>query len=52
MSCRPTAIPPTLISGTVATGANSIEEEAMNTKSPVGRDDSGLSRRGIHQLFY
>src|SRR3954470_6504448 len=37
----PTGRPPTLISGTVTTGANSIEDGALNTKSPVGRAASG-----------
>ena len=41
ISCRPTGMPPTLISGTVTTGANSIDEGALNTKSPVGRGASG-----------
>ena len=41
MSCTPTGIPPTLISGTVTTGANSIDDGALNTKSPVGRGASG-----------
>ena len=41
MSCTPTGSPPTLISGTVTPGANSIEEGALNTKSPVGRGARG-----------
>ena len=41
ISCTPTGMPPTLISGTVTTGANSIELGALNTKSPVGRGASG-----------
>src|SRR5262245_22649460 len=38
---RPTGRPPTLISGTVTAGANSIELGALKTKSPVGRGTSG-----------
>src|SRR5204863_7062974 len=41
MSCKPTGIPPTLISGIVTTGANSIDDGALNTKSPVGRGAKG-----------
>src|SRR5262245_28093824 len=37
----PTGRPPTLISGTVTAGANSIELGALKTKSPVGRGASG-----------
>ena len=44
MSWTPTGMPPTLISGTVTTGANSIELGALKTKSPVGRGASGWGR--------
>src|SRR5215468_2109204 len=37
----PTGRPPTLISGTVTAGANSIELGALKTKSPVGRGARG-----------
>ena len=49
ISCRPTGMPPTLISGTVTTGANSIELGALNTKSPVGRGASGWPGRSPDQ---
>ena len=41
MSWTPTGMPSTASSGTVTTGANSIELGALKTKSPVGRGDSG-----------
>lgn len=40
-TCTPTGMPPTLISGTFTNGANSIDEGALNTKSPVGRGAMG-----------
>jgi hypothetical protein len=49
MSCTPTGIPPTLIIGAVTTGANSIEEGALNTKSPVGRGASGWPATSLDQ---
>jgi hypothetical protein len=36
LPCTPTGRVPTLVGGTATTGANSIEEGALNTKSSVG----------------
>jgi hypothetical protein len=38
MRCTATGRVPTLVSGTATTGANSIEEGALNTKSSVGAE--------------